>query len=290
MQNRKQIEKDINLIGSFKGLAQAYEEISVTKMQRVRGKVLSTRAFLNDLSNVFADVKNSYASEIEQLITHHKKGVFSFNTNKKNGQTIAVLVSSNNKLYGDIGKKVFRYFMENVRNSNPDIYIIGRVGREYYEASDNKKEYKYSDFPEDNSSKESLSEVVKILEQYETVNVYYGQFVNVIRQNPVVANVTGTKTLEEVKGNPKKVVKFFFEPSLEYVLTIFENQIFGSLFRQTLHESELSHVTSRIQQMETALENIENSQKKLNKRRRLLIKRQDAAKRLQRLSGISLWK
>jgi F0F1-type ATP synthase gamma subunit len=90
MQNKKQLEKDINLIGSFKGLAQAYEEISVTKMQRARGKVLATRAFLDDLAQVFADVKSSYSDEISQL-GEKKKGIFSFSTGNKNGKTIAEL-------------------------------------------------------------------------------------------------------------------------------------------------------------------------------------------------------
>lgn len=288
MQNRKQLEKDINLIGSFKGLAQAYEEISVTKMQRARGKVLASRAFLDDLSAVFADVKSSYSDEIAQL-TKDKKGIFSFSTGNKNGKTIAVLISSNNKLYGDIGKKVFRFFMDEVKKNNHDIYIIGRVGKEFYDSADDKRAYRYIEFPETEDSKKKMESVLTTLEEYETVQVYYGQFVNVITQNPVKANVSGTRKLEEVVGSQKHV-KFFFEPSIESVLTIFENQIFGSLFRQTLHESELSHVTSRIQQMEYALENIETSQKKLNKKKKLVVKRQESAKRLQRLSGISLWR
>jgi ATP synthase F1 gamma subunit len=288
MQNKKQLEKDINLIGSFKGLAQAYEEISVTKMQRARGKVLATRAFLDDLAQVFADVKSSYSDEISQL-GEKKKGIFSFSTGNKNGKTIAVLISSNNKLYGDIGKKVFRFFMEDVRQNKADIYIIGKVGRELYDQVTYKKAYQYIDFPEGEESKKILEGVLKVMEQYQTVLVYYGQFVNVITQNPVKANVSGTKKLEEVEEN-KKHVKFFFEPSVESVLTVFENQIFGSLFRQTLHESELSHVTSRIQQMEYALQNIEISQKKLTKTKKLVMKRQESAKRLQRLSGASLWK
>lgn len=290
MQNRKQIEKDINLIGSFKGLAQAYEEISVTKMQRVRGKVLSARSFLDDLSEVFADVKGSYKDEIEKLIKHDGKHFFSFSTVNKNGKTIAVLLSSNNKLYGDIGRKVYRYFIEDIAKTDPDIYIIGKVGREFYENSENKKAYRYIDFPEEGNAPEQFSEVLKYLEKYQTVRVYYGQFVNVITQNPVSENVSGTSELEAIEGSTRRLVKFFFEPSLESVLSIFETQIFSSLFRQTLHESELSHVTSRIAQMEYALENIETSQKKLNKKKRLVIKRQESAKRLQRLSGISLWR
>lgn len=288
MQNRKQLDKDINLIGSFKGLAQAYEEISVTRMQRIRGKVLSSREFLNELSAVFEDVKGNYRSEIERLI-RHDKGVMSYSNMKKNGKTIDVFLSSNNKLYGDIGKKVYRLFIEDIKKSDADIYVIGKVGRELYENSGLKKEYRYIDFPDTKEIAQQFEEVLKILEQYENVNVYHGQFVNVITQIPITTNVSGTKKLQETTEG-KREVKFFFEPSLKDVLTIFENEIFSSLFRQTLHESELSHVTSRIQQMEFALENIESFQKDLEKKRKLVIKRHEAAKRLQRFAGISLWR
>lgn len=289
MQNRKQIDKDIKLINTFKGLAQAYEEISVTKMQRARGKVLSAREFLEELSDVFEDVKASYGTQIEKLLKH-KKGVFSFATLNKNGKTVSVLISSNNKLYGDIGRKVFGVFMEDIKKVNTDIYIIGKVGKEFYENSGVGKKFGYMDFPESEEAQKQLGDLLKNLGAYESVHVYYGQFVNVITQNPVVSSVSGTSVLTSESNKEDKQVHFFFEPSLESVLSIFENQIFGSLFRQTLHESELSHVTSRIRQMEYALENIEVSQKKLNKKRKLVIKRQESAKRLQRLAGISLWK
>lgn len=288
MQNRKQLDRDIKMISSFKGLAQAYEEISVTQMQRARGKVLSAREFLVELAKVFEDVKESYSSQIEELVKH-KKGIFSFTTKKKNGKTVAVLLSSNSKLYGDIGKKVFKVFLEEIRKSDPDIFIIGKVGKEFYEGLDDKKEYGYADFPEGEEGKKNLDSLLANLEEYENVNVYYGQFVNVITQNPVASSITGAQALEAA-GDTRKKVRFFFEPSLQSVLEVFEKQIFGSLFKQTLHESELSHVTSRIRQMEYALENIEVSQKKLYKKRKLLVKRQEAAKRLQRLSGIALWK
>lgn len=289
MQNRKQIEKDINLISSFKGLAQAYEEISVTRMQRIRSRVLSARDFLRELSSVFEDVKGSYSMEIERFLKRDEKGIVSFKGSKKNGKTIAVLLSSNNKLYGDIGKKVYRLFVEDIKKRDADVYVIGKVGKELFENSEHKKEFKYMDFPDTKEGALKFGDVLKTLEEYENVNVYHGQFVNVITQNPTVTNVSGTSQLQNAQAG-KRNIKFFFEPSLEEVLIVFESEIFSSLFRQTLHESELSHVTSRIQQMEFALSNIESYQKELNKKRRLAIKRNESAKRLQRFAGVSLWK
>lgn len=287
MQNRKQLEKDIALIGSFKGLAQAYEEISVTRMQKARGKVLSAREFLEELLKVFDDVRSSYSAQIE-VLTMRKRGVIHLSTSVKNGKSVAILISSNSKLYGDIGKKVFRTFIADIKASNADIYIIGRVGKEMFDVSGVEKEYQYSEYPDVDSKGVSIDQLIGVFNKYENVKVYYGKFINVIRQDSVISNVTG-----RVSAGSKsygRQVRFFFEPSLEEVLTFFENQIFGSLFRQTLHESELSHVASRITQMEYALENIETMQKKLEKKRKLVIKRADSAKRLQRLSGMRLWR
>lgn len=289
MQNKK-LEKDQKLVQSLKGLAQAYEEISVTKMQRVRGKVLSSRDYLNHLSEVFANVKANYRAEIQKYVNKKQRhGSFSFSPLGGNGKTLSVLLSSNSKLYGDIGRKVFGIFAKDVQENNSDIYIVGKVGKELFEFNKIRKEYRYIDFPETKEEEVNLGSFFQELENYETVNVYHGQFMNVLSQEALVSNVTGTSGMTSDKeGNSN--VKFYFEPSLEAVLEIFENQIFVSLFKQTLHESELSHVASRIRQMENALENIGEYEKKLSRIQRKLHKRVEDAKQIQRISGMRLWK
>lgn len=289
MQNKK-LEKDQKLVESLKGLAQAYEEISVTKMQRVRGKVLSSRDYLSHLSEVFANVKANYRAEIQKYMNKkQQRGSFSFSPLGGNGKTLSVLLSSNSKLYGDIGRKVFGIFAKDIRENNSDIYIVGKVGKELFDFNKIEKKYRYIDFPETKEDEVKLGTFFQELESYETVNVYHGQFMNVLSQEALVSNVTGTSGMTPDKeGNPS--VKFYFEPSLEAVLEIFENQIFVSLFKQTLHESELSHVASRIRQMENALENIGEYEKKLSRIQRKLHKRVEDSKQIQRISGMRLWK
>lgn len=289
MQNKK-IDKDVKLVKSLKGLAEAYEEISVTKMQRVRGKVLSSRDYLTELSRVFTNVKANYKAEIARFMNKkHNKGVLSFSPLGGNGKYMAILLSSNSKLYGDIGRKVFDLFIANIERDNPDIYIVGKVGRELFDASGIRKKYRYIDFPETKEEEAELAPFFKILDQYENVNVFHGQFMNVLNQQALVSNVTGTQGL--TSGEPgNENVRFFFEPSIEKVLELFENQIFASLFKQTLHESELSHVASRIRQMETALQNIGDYEKKLERLKKRAHKRMEGAKQIQRLSGMRLWR
>lgn len=287
MQSQKQLETTIELTENLKGLAQAYEQISVTKMQRARGKVFAARDYLTELSEIFADVKTSYQAEIDAMLgkKRGKNGEITFSTLRKNGRNISVLLTTNSKLYGDIGRKVFNYFLGNIVKKDTDIFIVGKVGREMYTQSGEKKEYKYVDLPEGENAKETLAEILRVLGQHQTVTIYYGQFVNFLSQMPVQSNVSGQRN---EKGVVKK--KFFFEPSLKEILSIFENQIFASLFKQTLHESELSHVGARIRQMETALQNINQIEGRLYRDKKLIDKRVEARKQLERLVGRSLWR
>lgn len=292
MQSRKQLENTINLTQNLKNLAQAYEQISVNKMQRARGKVFAARDYINEISEIFKNVRTSYKAEIDQLslLKKGKNGEVTYSTLNKNGKSIAVLVSTNGKLYGDIGRKVFKFFMNGLSNDrDSDIFIIGKVGKEMYEDSFVKKEYKYVDLPDESNAKEAISEILRVLGQYQHVTVYYGQFINFLNQNPTESDVTGNQ-----KVDPKLPVvakkKFFFEPSLKEILSIFENQIFATLFRQTLSESELSNVGARIRQMESALQNIGAIEGKLRKERKVHLKREESRKQLQRLTGRLLWR
>lgn len=289
MQNRKQIENSIKLITSLKRLATAYEQISVTKMQRARGGVLSSRSYLEELTKVFNQVKSNYNEQVQKLLVKkHHDGSVTYSTLNKNGQSIAILLSTNSKLHGDIGRKVFRQFVDNLKAHNPDIYIIGKVGKELFDAAGVEKEYKYIDFPDLTSEREFLVPISEVLEQYENVTVYYGKFVNVLTQSASATNISGTPPIGNVDYQPTSV-HFYFEPSLETVLQFFESQIFASLLKQTLHESALSNDASRIQQMELALENIEDSSLKLINAKRKIKKRVDNAKQIQRLLGRRLW-
>jgi F0F1-type ATP synthase gamma subunit len=221
----------------------------------------------------------------------NKKGssILSFKTYQKNNKTISILLSSNSKLYGDIGRKVFQYFLKSIQDKNTDIYIVGRVGKEFFDATGVKTPYKYVDFPEGKDEKENLNKILPILTEYENVNIFYGQYVNVLTQNPALSDVLGEEEIEENQKSDDKT-HFFFEPSLEKVYKLFQDEISGSIFRQTVHESELSHVASRITQMESALGNILTSQKNLNNEKRRLTKREEGKKQLERLAGMKVWK
>jgi F0F1-type ATP synthase gamma subunit len=256
MQNKSKTIADLDMIGTLKMLAEAYEEVSVLKMQKVRGSVLTTRDFLDGLSNVFVDVKKNYGHKIQKL-TKNKGGVTSFNTRVHNGKTLTVFLSANSKFYGDIIRRVFDLFIQDVQNKNTDILIVGKMGKELMEGSKFKKNYFYFEMTDGDVTVDDLTPIIDTLVQYETVDVYYGRFSNMVNQLPSVTNVSGHTILETQATSNAEVVQYAFEPSLEQILTFFENQVFVSLFKQTINEGELARLASRIRAMEEALGNIE---------------------------------
>lgn len=295
MQNKTILRYDIALVGGIRLLAQAYEQISVMKMQKVRSSVLVTRHFLDQLSLVFTDVKQSYKDQIQRQLNKNPnklQQLLSLTTRAHNGKTVSVLITANSRLYGDIDQKIINLFLTEVIKGNTDILAIGKVGKQILES--NKKTFTYFDLSDQIKDLTQLSPILNHLNSYEHINVYYGRFQNVITQLPTVQTVSGEDSLKseiaKESSTPTPKTRFAFEPSLEYILNLFEKQVISALFKQTLHESELSRHASRIKAMEDSLTNIEKLEKKLKVQEKILQKQLQNKKRMEVLSGMKLWR
>lgn len=290
MHNKRKIEQEIEVVLTLKFLAEAYEEISISRMQLVRGKVLSTREYIEKLSEVFSDVKSSYRKELEALMEKGKKidGGFSFSTLNKNGREVSIFVAANEMFYGGLIKKIFSLFMQNVSSSNSDIIVVGKVGKKLMDESSIKKQYKYVEVSDRNMSNDQLKELIKSTIEYQTVNVFYGQFQNMRNQIPVKNNISGD--IKDVNTEKEeKRVSYYFEPSLEKVFAIFNNQIFSSFLKQAMSEAELARLASRVWAMEDALGNIAVTHKRLKQDKIRALKLSENSKQIQRVSGFLIW-
>lgn len=290
MEERNKLTRDIQLAISLQLLATAYEEIAVIKMKLARDSVFHTRDFLSSLSEIFFNVKSSYKNHLIALMQKSKEQnkPVRFRTHQTNGRDVFVLLSANNKLFGDIVPNVFDLFKEKTLQANVDIALVGKLGKELFDASGVQKQYQYFEIPDIESTIEDLKPLITFILQYENVTVFHGKFINVITQNPVSSNISGNETLETTQEKTREY-SFIFEPSIEEVLNFFEGQIFSSLFKQTVHEAELARYGSRIKAMEQAIEYISQQIGTLThvqKRMNLLIADR---KQHERFAGMSLW-
>lgn len=291
MSTKSKLTEDFEAANSLRFLAQAYEQISVVKMQQIRRSVLKTRDFLDRLADVFVDVKGSYKDKILELIKKKKNttGVTSFSTLAKNDKSAAVLISANTRLYGSIVYQIFDAFSKFIKEQKgTDIVIVGKIGKELFEAVD-KRSYDYFELPDNDVSFAQLESLIGKILNYQKVTVFYGQFINVLNQSPKALEITGEQSLDDRITEQERKLHFLFEPSLENILNFFETQFFTSSFKQTVNETQLARYASRIDAMEQAMVSIDKRIKNIKYLKLRAIKDAQNKKQQQTIAGISLW-
>lgn len=239
---------------SVKAICQAYQEISVMRMQKSRSAVLNIRYFLDSLTSVYRDVKSQKPTD------NIEDGLIK----KKNH--LAVIIAENTPLYGNLIINIYEKFQTYINNEDCDLLIIGKQALNLYQSYNNKRPITYFDLPENEATIEDIKHIVYFIIQYEKVRLFYGRFQSVLTQDVVSTLLTGNE--EKLDGTNSNDY-FVYEPSYEEIKNFFETQVFAALFKQSLTEAELARHASRIKMMEEALVRInekEMSYKRLIRR------------------------
>lgn len=285
MSQLKKIESEVELINTLRFISQAFEEISVMRMKKVRQSVINAREFVKEISTVFYDVKNSYQDKIKQLIEKKKLA----GAQAPAGKSLAIFISANSKLYGEVITSVFKDFYKSTQGKDTDLLIIGRLGRELYERQRSKKRYLYFEIPDSEVFVQDIQAIMYHLIRYDDINVFYAHFENILHQNSIVSNISGDQPFAVEKSSTKESTRFVFEPDMEKILTVFKTQVFIALFKQTVHEAHLAHYASRVTTMEQALIHIERQQQILYSEQRKARKQEENKKILERIAGRSIY-
>lgn len=262
MIDERAIEVEINQVKALQTLITAYEEIASIRMKKTRSSVLMNRQFQDEVHDIFEQVRASYAQQVMALAEKKGRRAGKITFLAHNGKTVAVFLSANTGLYGDIVPKTFDFFMREIGEGISEATIIGKQGLSQFLAEAPNRPYTYFDLPDHKVSSDQLTEVIKHIVQYEEIHVYYGKYLSVVTQKPNMLAISAEIELKEEKG--KEPVKYIFEPTLEQILMFFETEIFASLFEQTVRESQLAKFASRVMAMDRATENINNNLKKLS--------------------------
>jgi len=261
MLDARQLKTNFDFLETIRSLCVAYEQISVMKMKKIKDSVLYTRSFYDELSELYLQMKTTYKNQVMSLAKKNKiKNTEKLLLMGKNEKTVDVLLSANNKLYGDILNKVFYKFIEETKNQNTDLVIIGRLGKEMYKDLGHSKPYTYFEIPDTDLTVNDLKPVINNIIKYSKINVFFGRYDSFFSQLPINKNITG----DIIVGNDREMKEnkfYYFEPNLEKILLFFETQIFANFFKQTAYEGQLARYASRISAMEQALGAIEKEGK-----------------------------
>ena len=282
------VKTELQFVQTIKTITQAYQQISVMRIQRIRNKVIGTRNFIDNIEAIFQDIKKYYRTQlIKKIKGKDKKNI---QNKKEKKKEVAVFVSANSRLYGDIVTKVFDTFYEYVKNNTCDIVVVGKLGKELWYQKAHNNSYTYFDIPEKEIGLDDLKKIITDISDYNTINIFHGKYESLVNQQVVISNISGD-VVSSIEDQEKIVVfNYLYEPSVNELMDFFENQVFSALFKQSIQESELSKHASRIQAMELAIANIKTKERDLNREELLLRKKLYNKNQLSSLLGISLWK
>lgn len=263
--DKKSLNTEIVNLETLQSLAYAYAQISSNRMKSIRESVVSSRDYLGDLNEIFRELRNSYKKEVEKLMKKKSKGGKPVTFLSHNGRTVSVLISANAGLYGEVVPRTFELFVKDVQEKGTEATIIGKLGLSLFLGKEPTRPHTYFDFPDFGVDPAKLGEIIGHLVQYEKIQIYYAKFNNIVNQEPAIFNLeaetpVATYTPEQ---RPTDVTPYLFEPSLEKILIFFETEMFGSLFEQTVKESQLAKFASRMLAMDTAGENVKGQLSKL---------------------------
>jgi F0F1-type ATP synthase gamma subunit len=274
MYRDQKINEHIKFVQTVDFIVKDNEQLYTGKMKAIKDSVIKTRNFINDLSEIFHELQ--YIYQVKNYTTLRvKKNKQITGVSEKNHKTAAVLLTGSKFFSGSINEKVFQSFLTYIKGVECEVVIIGKIGKRLYEEQyKSTKLYTYFDLDEEVKDPDVIKEISQYLIKYTNVNVFYAKYINIINQTESQSKLSE----ESINPNQRQygyvnVVNYIFEPSLENIINFFEEQIFQSLLKQSLNESYLAQLGSRIRTLESTTGTIETELNKLSRRRIQLIHR-----------------
>lgn len=252
----RQINQTLEEGLSLKLITQAYAEISAIKLKRIRTGIEANRQFFNEIAGIFRTLK-------QVALRHHQLEEIMKKLVTKNGRTIALLITSNYRFYGDINSMVINQFLLASPKFATDRIVLGKMGIEYLTAIKYKYPFTQTVFTSDLPTQAELKNLVETVKNYQQVLVFHSKFRSVLQQVPQVTDVTQTANVvlppsERVQTNlvaEEEPLDFILEPEIDKMLQFFDSQIITLLLETTFLEAELSRTASRMISMDEAQTN-----------------------------------
>jgi len=284
MRNRKELTQDFEFMTILKALALAYQDISIMKMQQTRAVILHARDYVTKLKDVVEAIQRAEVfSNVNSKHSDSKKKPYA-----------TVIITANAKFHGEIMRRIFdAYIKEHREEADGDIFIIGKIGKEYMHEYNNNKLYTELEVSDIDISMQDLRPFLQKLLEYKHINVYYAIFRNLVVQEATHTDIANVELLtpdeiDRIRNEPNKPM-YLFEPTFEEIFSFVKNNALALLLLQTVYETQLARFASRMKAMDTLIQNIDANVDKLKVSQRKLNRLIENNKQLDRISGVALW-
>ncbi|HTK03933.1 MAG TPA: F0F1 ATP synthase subunit gamma [Alphaproteobacteria bacterium] len=282
MKSLKQIKGEINNITEIRGLIEVYEEMSASKMQKIRSSIIASHEYFEGLARISGEVALD---------------LFTNSDSKTKGEA-AILISAETGLYGDLIDKLLVGFVDFVKKNKADAFIAGRMGVNLIKTYDPSFKFKQLNFPVDseNMSSESAAAALNDLSEYKKISVFHGTFQSLAVQSVEASDVSGKgldvlgKDIDKSEAKKTRLTNLY-EPSVEAVGEKFSKEIAVSVLSQSFAENQLAKYAARLIHLDGALESINERMESYQDDERRMRKKNEQKKQTERVSRmISLQK
>lgn len=280
MQKKTDLLEEIQFLDNLHNLATVYESISTMKMQQIRKSIISRRLYVNNLMDIFRSLQFEKTEADFELVE------------QKDLKPLAnVVITANAKFHGDILRRIFDYFIKQY-DGKGDLFVIGKIGREYMKEYSDKIKFEEYDISDINFTVNDLKPILFRLLKYRKIHVYYALFKSIVDQITTQTDITDVEKLtkEELEMSQKNQhYEYLYEPSAQEISSFIHNNVTAMSLLQTLSETHLARLASRMNAMESLLGKINTDLKMLKQREHRVKRSIQDSKQLDRLAGMAMW-
>lgn len=266
MRSMRQMKQELLNMGYMRGVLETYEEMAASRMQKVRGDLLVAKQYYDGLSDVSHEIGLDIVSVVgEETVI-----------------PAMVMLSSNAGMFGDLIERLAERFATAIKDNQADVYVVGETGARLLKSYLPERNFQVLTLSNEELRPETLSMVVEQLQNYRQIKIFYPQFINIVRQEPMSRILSGELTLTSLGAEDRELkerrLKYLYEPSVEVVGAKIGKEVFANVFEETTRQSQLAKFAARLMHLDESLANLDNIHKKTHKQKVRLGKKMDNKK------------
>ncbi len=265
--NLKEVRLRIASVKSTTQITKAMKMVSAAKLRRATDRIVQIRPYSNQLNKVLQNIAANLGEEMNS----------SFAVQRPIQKVLVVIITSDKGLCGGFNSNSVKLVKTLLNEKYADLAAKGKVdlltvGKKGYDAFKSSKIKINNDFGNlfSHLSFEDASQAATYImyafekQEYDVVEVVYGQFKNAGTQIPTVEQFLPIKSIQAETSNSKLKSDYMFEPSQEKILNDLVPKILKTQFFRYLLDSNASEHGARMTAMDKATENANELLKSLN--------------------------
>ena len=230
--SKQELQEQVEVINVVKALL----AVTVLRLTITNRKLTEATKILRRIEEALGRVFEIHpGSEIDNLNRKTRS--------KKTGKLqkkLMILISANEKTYGDLVWQICNFFISDLKASGNDALVIGEVGKKLVSVENINSKIYYYDLDDYNPNPQIIHQIISVINQYDKIIVYHGQNESLLKQIAIKSEV-----LLEIPEMVKPSKKYIIEPTPLEVLNFLNRQVVVNTFNQKVYTSEIARLSAR---------------------------------------------